>query len=98
MVSPSSASPGVSRGFGSDNHSGVHPAILAAIVAVNEGHAPAYQTDCHSAAADAIFGRHFGPVTVRYVFNGTGANVLALQAITPPYGAVLCADTAHIHV
>jgi threonine aldolase len=97
MLSPSS-SPRPRRGFGSDNHSGVHPAILAAIVAANEGHAPAYQTDPHSAAADAIFARHLGPVTVRYVFNGTGANVLALQAITPAYGAVLCADTAHIHV
>ena len=41
---------------------------------------------------------HFGPEASSYpVFNGTGANVLALQALLPRWGAVICASTAHIN-
>ena len=32
------------------------------------------------------------------VFNGTGANVVALQALTERWGAVICAESAHINV
>jgi threonine aldolase len=31
------------------------------------------------------------------VATGTAANALALAAITPSHGAVLCADVAHVH-
>jgi threonine aldolase len=41
---------------------------------------------------------HFGAQAEAFpVFNGTGANVLALQAMLPPWGAVVCASTAHIN-
>jgi threonine aldolase len=42
---------------------------------------------------------HFGPTAEAFpVFNGTGANVTALQALTDRWGAVVCAETAHINV
>ncbi len=41
---------------------------------------------------------HFGEgVQVWPVFNGTGANVLSLQSMLPRWGAVVCAETAHIN-
>jgi threonine aldolase len=86
------------RGFGSDNHSGVHPDIMAALVAANVGHSAAYQMDATSRACAAVWRRHFGAVEVFYVFNGTAANVLALKACMPSYGSVLCSDVAHLHV
>ena len=89
----------VRRGFGSDNHSGVHPEVLAAIAAANVGHAPAYGTDSITAAAHALFRAHLGDdVETFFVFGGTGANVVALTCMVQPFEAVLCADTAHIQV
>ncbi|MEV5361094.1 beta-eliminating lyase-related protein, partial [Micrococcus luteus] len=42
--------------------------------------------------------QHFGDgVEVFPVFNGTGANVVGLQAMMPRWGAVICTETAHIH-
>ncbi|HEY1079537.1 MAG TPA: threonine aldolase, partial [Bdellovibrio sp.] len=59
------------RGFGSDNHAGVHPEILASIVAANVEHAPAYGTDEWTDKAVAEFRKHFGPnAQVFFVFNG----------------------------
>lgn len=70
------------RGFGSDNHSGVHPEILLAITQANIGHAPSYGTDEDSLRALSFFKTHFGPTCeVYYVFNGTAANVLSLSSI-----------------
>ncbi len=86
-----------SRGFASDNQSGVHPAVLEAIVRVNEGHVPAYGDDEHTAAAVDVLRRHLGPGTeVFFVFNGTGANVTGLANVLWPWQAVVCAATAHI--
>ena len=87
------------RGFGSDNHAGVHPEILASIIAANVEHAPAYGTDEWTDKAVDEFRKHFGPgAQVFFVFNGTAANVTALRALAKPYQAVFCADVAHIHV
>lgn len=87
------------RGFASDNHSGVHPEILAAIVAANGGHQPAYGRDVYTDRLRDVFRTHFGPEARVYpVFNGTGANVVALQAACDRWASVICADTAHIHV
>jgi threonine aldolase len=88
-----------SRSFASDNNAGVHPRILEAIVAANEGHVIAYGDDPFTQAATAKFKEHFGDETdVYFVFGGTGANVLGLKALTEPYHAILCAETAHINV
>ena len=84
--------------LGSDNHSGVHPEIMDAILAVNRGHVPAYGIDPVSQQATEVFRRHFGAVEVALVFNGTAANVLALRSMMPSHAAVLCCSTAHLHV
>jgi len=85
--------------FGSDNHAGVHPDVLAAIVEANAGYATAYGDDPVTARATALFRQHFGDhVEVFPVFNGTGANVVSLGAMLRPYEAVVCAATAHINV
>jgi threonine aldolase len=87
------------RLFASDNNAGVHPEVLAAIAAANEGDVPAYGADPVTARAVARFREHFGPaVEIAFVFNGTAANVLGLQAMLRPWEAVICAETAHINV
>jgi len=90
---------GIWRGFASDNYAGVHPQILDAISAANHGHQVAYGEDDETAIFDGHVKEHFGQNAVGFpVFNGTGANVIALQAATSRWEAVICAETAHIHV
>ncbi|MET7426464.1 low specificity L-threonine aldolase [Dactylosporangium sp. NPDC005555] len=85
--------------FASDNASGVHPEILAALAAANAGHQPSYGRDDYTGRLQDVFRAHFGGAARGYpVLNGTGANVVALQAASDRWGAVICADTAHIHV
>ncbi|MBK0422150.1 threonine aldolase [Leucobacter sp. CSA2] len=89
----------ISRFFASDNWAGVHPEVLAAIAAANVGHAPAYGGDDWTARFRELAQRLFGEGTEAFpVLNGTGANVLALQAAAPRWGAVICASAAHIAV
>ena len=87
------------RSFASDNNAGVHPEIIEALKAANEGHVVAYGDDPFTERATKIFQKHFGrDIAVFFVFGGTGANVLGLKAITNSYEAVVCAETAHINV
>jgi threonine aldolase len=87
------------RGFASDNYSGVHPEILEAIAAANDGHAPAYGADRWTAAARDCFRKHFGSGAEAFpVFNGSGANVIAIAAVTKSWQAVICPATAHLNV
>ncbi|MGH2954558.1 MAG: threonine aldolase family protein [Solirubrobacterales bacterium] len=87
------------RGFASDNHAGAHPEVLAAIAAANEGHSPAYGADRHTAAVGERFREHFGPEAEAFlVFNGSGANVSSLDAVTRSYEAVICTEQAHMNV
>jgi threonine aldolase len=87
------------RGFASDNHAGAHPEVLEAIVAANDGHAGSYGADDWTARAEELFREHFGPEARGFcVFNGSGANVAAIDALTGPHGAVICTDVAHMHV
>ncbi|MFF7209028.1 threonine aldolase family protein [Streptomyces sp. NPDC008238] len=87
------------RGFASDNYAGIHPEVLAAIALANGGHQVAYGGDEYTAHLQDVFRGHFGPRAEAFpVFNGTGANVVALQALTERWGAVVCAASAHIHV
>jgi threonine aldolase len=87
------------RGFASDNYAGTHPEILAALALANEGHQTAYGGDAYTAHLQQVMRSHFGPYAETFpVFNGTGANVVALQALTDRWGAVICAETAHINV
>src|SRR5215211_438681 len=84
--------------FASDNHSGAHPEVIRAIAAANEGHAPSYGSDPWSDRAAATIRSHFGDnAQPFFVFNGTGANVSCLDALTGPHEAVICTETAHMH-
>jgi threonine aldolase len=95
---PSSSLPTPVRSFASDNNAGVHPEILEAIARANQGHVVAYGDDPYTRSAVAKFEEHFGSgIDVFFTFNGTGANVLGLQALNRPYHAVLCSEYAHIY-
>ncbi len=86
------------RGFASDNYAGTHPEVLAALAAANGGHLTAYGGDPYSDRLQALVRHHFGPGAEAFpVFNGTGANVVALQSLVPRWAGVVCAATAHIH-
>ncbi len=87
------------RSFGSDNHSGIHPDILKAIEQANKNHQLAYGDDIYTAEACQLLKDTFGPTAEPYfVFNGTGANIVALRACAQSFNSVLCAKTAHIAV
>ena len=85
--------------FASDNYSGVHPAIMQALLQANEGHAASYGADEYTAAAVAQFRKYFGRDTeVFFVYNGTGANIMGLAILTRSFHSILCAELAHINV
>lgn len=87
------------KGFGSDNHAGVHPELLKAILAANSAHAPSYGTDDYSEKAIDKFKEHFGPQTeVFFVFNGTAANVLSLRFLAERHESILCSDVSHLNL
>ncbi len=91
------------RSFASDNAAGAHPAVLEAVVAVNQGHALAYGSDDHTARCQERFRELFdADVTTRLAFNGTGANIMALATMMAsrpgPRPAVICSEWAHINV
>src|SRR5690348_9085987 len=86
------------RSFASDNNGGVHPEVLQAIAAANQGHTVGYGDDPYTEAAIRKFKQHFGAdIEVFIVFNGTAANCLSLKALTSTYHAVICAEAAHIY-
>ena len=87
-----------SRGFASDNYAGVHPEVLAAIAAANDGHQIAYGEDVYTARLAETMREQFGEKAETFpVFNGTGANVTALTSVLPRWGAVVSTSTSHIH-
>ncbi|GHV53166.1 threonine aldolase [Bacteroidia bacterium] len=87
------------RSFASDNNSGAHPLIMEALLKANSGHAVGYGDDPWTEEAKdklkGMFGEDAEPF---FVFNGTGANSVALQAATKPFNSILCTETAHIYV
>nr|WP_213018635.1 beta-eliminating lyase-related protein [Brevibacterium sp. RIT 803] len=86
------------RNFGSDNWAGAHPEVIAAITEANVGHTPGYGGDPWTARFSEVMKGHFGPSAQAFpVFNGTGANVLALQSALPRWAAVITAASAHIN-
>jgi threonine aldolase len=98
-TSSSLTPPAPDRRFASDNNAAVHPLVLEAIDRANRGHAVAYGDDPWTAQAEADFNELFGQqVSTLMVWNGTGANVLALATLLSPAGAVVCSDAAHINV
>ncbi|TNY37078.1 threonine aldolase family protein [Thermomonospora catenispora] len=86
------------RGFASDNWAGVHPEVLTALTVANGGHQKAYGEDVYTARLREVIRRHFGEqAEVHPVFNGTGANVVGLQAMADRWSAVICAAQAHVN-
>ncbi len=86
------------RSFASDNNAGIHPKVLQAIFAANQGHVLGYGDDAYTEAAIRKFKEHFGnDIEVFLVFNGTAANCLSLKALAESFHAVICAEGAHIY-
>ncbi|KPK85165.1 MAG: threonine aldolase [Bacteroides sp. SM23_62_1] len=86
------------RGFASDNNAGIHPEILKAIQDANQGHTVAYGDDVFTERGIRKIYELFGEdIDAYFVFIGTAANVLGLDAVTKPYHAIICAETSHIH-
>ena len=89
----------MSHSLGSDNHSGIHPKILQALIEANDGtHVPSYGTDPETYRTQDIFKKIFGQnVETYFVFNGTAANVLCLKSLLQSHESVICADTSHLN-
>jgi len=88
------------KGFASDNYAGIIPEALAAIADANVDHAVAYGDDRWTAQArDAVRDAFGAPrAEVFLVFNGTAANVLALEALLQPWEAVITTAISHLNV
>ena len=85
--------------FASDNTAGAHPAILQALADAARGRAMPYGNDPWAARVAAKLAEVFETaVEVFPVATGTACNALALSALTPPWGAVLCHEAAHVEV
>jgi threonine aldolase len=83
--------------FLSDNATGAHPAILAAIANANDGQAPGYGADAFTQAAVAQLRDIFETDCAVFLTpTGTAANALSLAALCPPWGAVVAHRHAHI--
>ena len=83
--------------FASDNVYGVHPSIMAALSDANRGTYRSYGHDTITAEAEKALAKVFGcDLRAFFVISGTAANSLALASTTPPHGAVLCHQEAHI--
>ncbi len=87
------------RSFASDNNSGVHPAIMQAMINANHDHCIGYGDDPYTDSARNMFRQLFGDQSeVFFVFNGTGANVLGIKTLIHSIHAVICTRHAHICV
>ena len=83
--------------FASDNTAGIAPELMTALAKANEGFAIGYGNDALTRDVEKQMAEFFDhEVAVFLVPTGTAANALSLAHLTPPWGAVLCHDTAHI--
>ena len=90
--------PGAVTSFASDNYSPAHPDVLAALAAASAGHAISYGEDpWTSRLQDAVRERFGADATAWPVLTGTGANVVALMAMLPRWGAVVASEHAHLN-
>lgn len=84
--------------FGSENTAPVHPAFVQAIVEANQGFATNFEDERWTHAALTRLREFFEHDTLEAytVTSGTAANAIAIAAMTPPWGTVLCHWDAHI--
>jgi threonine aldolase len=82
----------------SDNCAGVAPQIMQALEAANDGSALAYGGDRWTEELREVVCEAFQSPDAQVfpVSSGTAANSLALSALCPPWGSVLCHETAHV--
>ena len=86
-------------GFVSDNVSGVHPAILDAIIKANSGYQMPYGADDLSKLVDERYSEIFDKqVVVLPCVTGTAANSLALALFTKPYNSVSVYADSHVYL
>ena len=84
--------------FFSDNAAAAHPSVIEAIARSNHLDT-AYDGDALSQGLDRAFSEVFETeVRAFWVLTGTAANCLALAALCPPYGGIVCHRDAHIEV
>jgi threonine aldolase len=82
--------------FFSDNAASVHPAVLEALARANHVDT-AYDGDALSQTLNTVFANVFETrVEAFWVSTGTAANSLALAALCPPFGSIVCHRDAHI--
>ncbi|HEX2120606.1 MAG TPA: beta-eliminating lyase-related protein, partial [Thermoanaerobaculia bacterium] len=87
----------MTRDFRSDNTHGASPEILEALARANAGTMTSYGGDEITARVRRRCREIFETdVEIFPVLTGTAGNALALAAMTPPAGAVLCHEDAHI--
>ena len=86
--------------FASDNVAGTSPALLQALADINDRPLPSYGGDPYTGEVEALCREIFEHDSLRtlLVATGTGANALALSALTPPWGAIYCHSVSHIAV
>jgi threonine aldolase len=84
--------------FASDNTTGIHPRILAAIAAAAGGRAMPYGADDITKRVERRFAEVFErECAVFMVGTGAAANALALSVFVPPWGAIYCHPGGHIN-
>ena len=86
--------------FASDNYAPAHPKVLEKLQLINTGHVPAYGADPYTnEAIELLRSLLDAPAAeVFFVFNGTGANVVAISNVVNSWNSIICAETAHINV
>jgi threonine aldolase len=83
--------------FCSDNVSGVHPHILDALIAGNDGDVMPYGADPYTRRAEQWFREIFGcELAVAMVATGTASNALAMSLMASPISAIFCRSGAHL--
>lgn len=86
--------------FSSDNYAPAHPKVLEKLNLVNAGPTPAYGGDPFTEQAIALLKDKLAApnAEVFFVFNGTGANIIAISNVVQSWNSIICAETAHINV
>ncbi|WP_313135201.1 threonine aldolase family protein [Paracoccus jeotgali] len=86
--------------FASDNTSGVHPAVMAALAAANEGHVPSYGSDALTRAAEDMVRKVLDApdAAVMFTATGTAANALSLAGMADPWQRIFCHNEAHVEM
>ncbi|MEO1199670.1 MAG: beta-eliminating lyase-related protein [Pseudomonadota bacterium] len=85
--------------FTSDNAAALAPEVMLGLQAANAGTASGYGNDDLTKRVETAFSDLFGrEVGVFLVSTGGAANGLALSALTPSWGAILCHREAHVMV